>query len=49
MDRFHAIQVFVNVAGCGGFAAAARDLAMSPPAVNRCKRTASRPASTLYT
>ena len=35
MDRFHAIQVFVKVADCGGFAAAARDLAMSPPAVTR--------------
>jgi DNA-binding transcriptional LysR family regulator len=35
MDRFHAIQTFVKVAECGGFAAAARDLAMSPPAVTR--------------
>ncbi len=35
MDRFRAIQVFVSVAECGGFAAAARDLAMSPPAVTR--------------
>ena len=35
MDRFHAIQVFVKVAECGGFAAAARDLAISPPAVTR--------------
>lgn len=35
MDRFHSIQVFVKVADCGGFAAAARDLAMSPPAVTR--------------
>lgn len=35
MDRFHAIQVFVKVAERGGFAAAARDLAMSPPAVTR--------------
>lgn len=35
MDRFHAIQVFVKVADRGGFAAAARDLAMSPPAVTR--------------
>ncbi len=35
MDRFHAIQVFVKVAEHGGFAAAARDLAMSPPAVTR--------------
>ena len=35
MDRFHAIQAFVKVAECGGFAAAARKLAMSPPAVTR--------------
>lgn len=35
MDRFHSIQVFVKVADCGGFAAAARDLVMSPPAVTR--------------
>lgn len=35
MDRFHSIQVFVKVADCGGFAAAARDLAMSPPSVTR--------------
>lgn len=35
MDRFHSIQVFIKVADCGGFAAAARDLAMSPPAVTR--------------
>jgi DNA-binding transcriptional LysR family regulator len=35
MDRFHSIQVFVKVADCGGFAAAARELAMSPPAVTR--------------
>jgi DNA-binding transcriptional LysR family regulator len=35
MDRFHAIQVFVEVAERGGFAAAARKLAMSPPAVTR--------------
>ncbi len=35
MDRFHSIQVFVKVAECGGFAAAARALAMSPPAVTR--------------
>jgi len=35
MDRFHAIQVFVKVADCGGFAAAARELAMSPPTVTR--------------
>ncbi len=35
MDRFRSIQVFAKVAECGGFAAAARDLAMSPPAVTR--------------
>lgn len=35
MDRFHSIQVFIKVADCGGFAAAARDLAMSPPTVTR--------------
>lgn len=35
MDRFHSIQVFLKVADRGGFAAAARDLAMSPPAVTR--------------
>jgi DNA-binding transcriptional LysR family regulator len=35
LDRFHAIQVFVTISECGGFAAAARQLAMSPPAVTR--------------
>lgn len=35
MDRFLSIQVFVQVAECGGFAAAARKLSMSPPAVTR--------------
>lgn len=35
MDRFQSLQVFVKVAECGGFAAAARDLGMSPPAVTR--------------
>jgi DNA-binding transcriptional LysR family regulator len=35
MDRFRAIQVFVEVADRGGFATAARALAMSPPAVTR--------------
>jgi DNA-binding transcriptional LysR family regulator len=35
MDRFHSIQVFVKVADCAGFAAAARALAMSPPTVTR--------------
>lgn len=35
MDRFHSIQVFVKVADLGGFAAAARELTMSPPAVTR--------------
>lgn len=35
MDRFRSIRVFVEVAERGGFAAAARRLAMSPPAVTR--------------
>jgi DNA-binding transcriptional LysR family regulator len=35
MDRFRSIQVFVEVAERGGFAAAARAMAMSPPAVTR--------------
>ncbi len=35
MDRFHAIRVFIEVAERGGFAAAARAMAMSPPAVTR--------------
>lgn len=35
MDRFHQIQAFVRVAECGGFAAAARDLGISPPSVTR--------------
>jgi len=35
MDRFHSIQVFVKVAESGGFAAAARELAISPPTVSR--------------
>jgi len=35
MDRFHSISVFVAVAETGGFAAAARQLQMSPPAVTR--------------
>jgi DNA-binding transcriptional LysR family regulator len=35
MDRFQAMQVFVAVADSGGFAPAARTLAMSPPAVTR--------------
>jgi len=35
LDRFLTLQVFVKVAECGGFAAAARALAMSPPAVTR--------------
>lgn len=35
MDRFQTIQAFVKVAECGGFAAAARELVMSPPAVTR--------------
>lgn len=35
MDRLHAMQVFAAVARGGGFAAAARQLGMSPPAVTR--------------
>jgi DNA-binding transcriptional LysR family regulator len=35
MDRFLALQVFVKVAEHSGFAPAARDLGMSPPAVTR--------------
>lgn len=35
MDRFRSIEVFVKVAEHGSFAAAARSLAMSPPAVTR--------------
>ncbi|NQU62561.1 MAG: LysR family transcriptional regulator [Rhodospirillales bacterium] len=35
MDRFRSIQVFIKVAERGGFAKAARELAMSPPAVTR--------------
>lgn len=35
MDRFHLMSVFVTVAEEGGFAAAARRLRMSPPAVTR--------------
>jgi len=35
MDRFHAMQVFVAVAEEQGFAAAARRLQLSPPAVTR--------------
>ncbi len=35
MSRLHAMQVFVRVAETGGFAAAARQLNMSPPAVTR--------------
>ncbi|NJD25528.1 MAG: LysR family transcriptional regulator [Betaproteobacteria bacterium] len=35
MDRFHLMSVFVAVAEEGGFAAAARRLRMSPPAVTR--------------
>ncbi len=35
MDRFREIRVFAAVAEHGGFAAAARALAMSPPAVTR--------------
>jgi len=35
MDRFHAMRVFMRVAETGGFAEAARQLHMSPPAVTR--------------
>lgn len=35
MDRLHAMQVFAAVARGGGFATAARQLGMSPPAVTR--------------
>ncbi len=35
MDRLHAMSVFVAVVDCGGFAAAARKLGISPPAVTR--------------
>lgn len=35
MDRFQALQVFVSVAELGGFAAAGRRMAMSPPSVTR--------------
>lgn len=36
MDRIHLMSVFIAVAEEQGFAAAARRLAMSPPAVTRC-------------
>lgn len=35
MDRFQLLHTFVGVADSGGFAAAARKLSMSPPAVTR--------------
>lgn len=35
VDRFRALQVFVKVAERAGFSVAARELAMSPPAVTR--------------
>lgn len=35
MDRFHAMRVFVRIADTGGFAEAARQLNLSPPAVTR--------------
>jgi DNA-binding transcriptional LysR family regulator len=35
VNKFHALQVFVKVAECEGFAAAARALILSPPAVTR--------------
>ena len=39
MARMHAMQVFVKVAETGGFAEAARQLHMSPPAVTRAIAT----------
>ena len=35
MDRFHAMRVLVRIADTGGFAEAARQLNLSPPAVTR--------------
>ena len=35
MDRLHLISVFVAVVDANGFAGAARNLAISPPAVTR--------------
>jgi DNA-binding transcriptional LysR family regulator len=35
MDRYHAMQVFVRIAETGGFAEAARQMHLSPPAVTR--------------
>lgn len=35
MDRFHAMRVFVKIVDSGGFAEAARQLHLSPPAVTR--------------
>ncbi|WP_343546962.1 LysR family transcriptional regulator, partial [Sphingobium yanoikuyae] len=35
MDRWQAIKIFVRVAETGGFAEAARQLHLSPPAVTR--------------
>nr|WP_291059388.1 LysR family transcriptional regulator [Hyphomonas sp.] len=35
MDRYHAMQVLVRIADTGGFAEAARQLHLSPPAVSR--------------
>jgi DNA-binding transcriptional LysR family regulator len=35
MDRYHAMRVFVRIADTGGFAEAARQLHLSPPAVTR--------------
>jgi len=35
VNKFHAIQVFIEVADCKGFASAARKLNMSPPSVTR--------------
>ncbi len=35
MDRWQLMRIFVRVADCGGFAKAARELRVSPPAVTR--------------
>lgn len=35
MDRYHAMRVFLRIADSGGFAEAARQLHLSPPAVTR--------------
>ncbi|MCA3826370.1 MAG: LysR family transcriptional regulator, partial [Burkholderia sp.] len=35
MDRHHAMRIIVRIADVGGFAEAARQLHLSPPAVTR--------------